>query len=33
MVFEDKSWLMEMVLTPFDEAKLNYRDFDVNIVS
>lgn len=32
-VFDDKSWLMEMVLMPFDEAKLNYRDFDVNIVS
>ncbi|CCW67489.1 unnamed protein product [Phytomonas sp. Hart1] len=32
-IFDNKSWLMEMVLMPFDEAKLNYRDFDVNIVS
>lgn len=30
---DDKSWLMEMVLMPFDEAKLDVRDFDVNIVS
>lgn len=33
VAFDDKSWLMEMVLMPFDEAKLDYRDFDVNIVS
>ncbi|CCW65082.1 unnamed protein product [Phytomonas sp. EM1] len=33
MVFDNKAWLMEMVLMPFDEAKLDYRDFDVNIVS
>lgn len=33
VAFDNKSWLMEMVLMPFDEARLNYRDFDVNIVS
>lgn len=31
--FDNKSWLMEMVLMPFDESRLDYRDFDVSIVS
>ncbi|EPY42422.1 hypothetical protein AGDE_01501 [Angomonas deanei] len=30
---DNKSWLMEMILMPFDEGKLNYRDFDVNLIS
>lgn len=33
IAFDDKSWLMEMVLMAFDEAKLEYTDFDVNIIS
>nr|CCC92092.1 conserved hypothetical protein [Trypanosoma congolense IL3000] len=33
LVLDNKSWLMEMVLMPFDEANLDYRDFDVHIVS
>lgn len=33
VAFDDKSWLMEMVLMPFDEARLEYMDFDVNIIS
>lgn len=33
VAFDDKSWLMEMILMPFDEAKLEYNDFDVNIIS
>ncbi|AYU79024.1 mitoribosomal protein uS9m [Leishmania donovani] len=33
VAFDDKSWLMEMVLMPFDEAKLDFRDFDVNLIS
>eukprot|EP00796_Vickermania_ingenoplastis_P009807 gene9807-6883_t len=33
VAFDDKSWLMEMILMPFDEAKLEYHDFDVNIIS
>ncbi|KEG09411.1 hypothetical protein DQ04_05261030 [Trypanosoma grayi] len=33
LVLDNKAWLMEMVLMPFDEAKLDYRDFDVHIVS
>lgn len=33
VAFDNKSWLMEMVLMPFDESKLDYRDFDINIVS
>ena len=31
--FDNRSWVMEMVLQPFDEAKLDYRDFDVSIIS
>ncbi|EPY25273.1 hypothetical protein STCU_05751 [Strigomonas culicis] len=30
---DNKSWLMEMILMPFDEARLDYRDFDVNLVA
>ncbi|AAZ13076.1 ribosomal protein S9/S16, putative [Trypanosoma equiperdum] len=33
LVLDNKAWLMEMVLMPFDEANLDYRDFDVHIVS
>lgn len=33
VAFDDKSWLMEMVLMPFDEAKLDVNDFDVSIIS
>ncbi|ORC89161.1 uncharacterized protein TM35_000131650 [Trypanosoma theileri] len=33
LVLDNKAWLMEMVLMPFDEAALDYRDFDVHIVS
>ncbi|KAG8349139.1 putative Ribosomal protein S9 S16 [Trypanosoma vivax] len=33
LALDNKAWLMEMVLMPFDEANLDYRDFDVHIVS
>ncbi|KAH9593469.1 Ribosomal protein S9 [Trypanosoma melophagium] len=33
LVLDSKAWLMELVLMPFDEAALDYRDFDVHIVS
>lgn len=33
VAFDNKSWLMEMILMPFDEAKLEHHDFDVNIIS
>lgn len=33
VVFDNRSWLMEMVLQAFDEAKLNFRDFDVSVTS
>ncbi|CAJ1008739.1 hypothetical protein Q4I28_004052 [Leishmania naiffi] len=33
VAFDDKSWLMEMVLMPFDEARLDFHDFDVSIIS
>ena len=29
----DRAWIMEIVLQPFDEANLDYRDFDVYIVN
>ncbi|EKF26863.1 hypothetical protein MOQ_009426 [Trypanosoma cruzi marinkellei] len=32
LVLDNKAWLMEMLLMPFDEANLDYRDFDVHIV-
>lgn len=33
VAFDDRSWLMEIVLHPFDEANLDYKDFDVSIIS
>jgi ribosomal protein S9 len=33
VAFDDQSWLMEMVLHPFDEANLDVRDFDMSIIS
>jgi ribosomal protein S9 len=33
VAFDNRSWLMEMVLAPFDEASLNARDFDVHLVN
>eukprot|EP00331_Platyophrya_macrostoma_P000004 CAMPEP_0176405392 /NCGR_PEP_ID=MMETSP0127-20121128/312_1 /TAXON_ID=938130 /ORGANISM="Platyophrya macrostoma, Strain WH" /LENGTH=439 /DNA_ID=CAMNT_0017784445 /DNA_START=1 /DNA_END=1320 /DNA_ORIENTATION=+ len=33
VAFDNRSWLMEKVLQPFDEAKLDFRDFDVSIIS
>eukprot|EP00760_Papus_ankaliazontas_P018484 PhM_4_TR17510/c0_g1_i2/m.51081 len=29
VVFKDQAWTMEMLLQPFDEAGLNFKDFDV----
>lgn len=33
VVFDSRSWLMEMILQPFDEAKLDVRDFDVSLIT
>lgn len=33
LVLDNKAWLMELLLMPFDEANLDYRDFDVHIVT
>ena len=33
VAFDNQSWLMEQILLPFDEAKLDARDFDVSIIN
>jgi ribosomal protein S9 len=33
VAFDNQSWLMEQVLMPFDEAKLDARDYDVSIIN